>query len=308
MTTVDGLVGKIQQAVPDLVVRDARLSSSYGSYYFRLIVNDELEFLFPRTDQGNIRLNREIELLKALQGRLPLPIPVPQYWSPPNAPSGAAFLGYRALSGTLLSVALREENLPAPVFRRLVSQMANFMQALHDIPASSLGIDLPRSETREEISQMHADVHAKLVPAMRPEASGWIDRLFQPFLSNPHNFDYAPVVRHGALLGENIRIDPERGAVCGVDDFSRVSLGDPAVDAACLASISEAFFSELYQVDQDEIGELIWRAQFYKSTAALQSALAALEMGDDQAYQHGMAAYLPQSAGVPVDPRSPRTR
>jgi aminoglycoside 2''-phosphotransferase len=308
MDTIEDLIGRIHQAYPDLEVLDVCPFTSDAPFYHRFIINGELVFLFPRSDGERLRLIRETALLKALQGRLPLPIPNPEYLSAPSETAGAPFLGYRALTGTPITTVLSEKSLPAPVFRRIVSQMANFMQALHEIPAASLGIDLPRSETREEVAQMQADIHAKLVPAMRPNAGAWIDRLFEPFLTKAEHFDVHPLLRHGALLGENILIDPDLGVVTGVDDFSQIALGDPALDVACLASISEAFFSDLYQVDPDEIGALIGRAQFYKSTFALRKALAAIEQGDDPAYQPGMAAYLPQSAGLPAKNSAPRMR
>jgi hypothetical protein len=57
------------------------------------------------------------------------------------------------------------------------------------------------------------------------------------------------------------------------------------MDVAALATIGEAFFSKLYQVDKDAIAPLMWRAQFYKSTFGLRDSLAAA--GPDIAEANG---------------------
>jgi aminoglycoside 2''-phosphotransferase len=235
--------------------------------------------------------------LRSLQGRLPLPIPNPEYASLEPGQPGQAFFGYRRIAGVELTTRLREGPLPEGALVRIASQMANFMHALHDLPAGSLGAELPRAETRASISRLYEDVRQDLSPAMRPEAVAWFERLFKPFLANPENFSYRPVVRHGSLVGKNILIDPQTGAVTGVTGFSTLATGDPAYDAAGLASISEAFFSTLFQVDQEAIGKLLWRAKFYKSTFPLQEALANLHDGDPEVYQQTMSSFLPKPEG-----------
>jgi aminoglycoside 2''-phosphotransferase len=285
MDAPDAYVRRIRQVYPEFESLEASTVASQEPIKAVVILNDDLIFHFPLNQAEIEPLKREVSILSALQGRLPLPIPKPEYISLETDEPGQTFFGYRRLPGVQLSARLLEGPFPEAMFRRMVSQMANLMHALHDIPADSLGVDLPRAETREEIAQLAVDIRQHLAPQMRPEAADWAGKLFEPFLANAENFNFQPVVRNGKLNGTNILIDPESGTVTGVLDFSAIALGDPAMDVAALATIGEAFFSKLYQVDKDAIAGLMWRAQFYKSTFALREALAAARQDNAEAYR-----------------------
>jgi aminoglycoside 2''-phosphotransferase len=304
MEEAEAFVKRIRQVYPDIEPLDVQIIHGQSPVEDAVLLDDELVFRFPRTEADIEPLRREVASLRSLQGRLPLPVPSPEYAS---LEPGQAFIGFRRMPGVQLSMRLRQDTLPGHVFERIVIQMANFMHALHEVPLDALEIEIPTAETRTAVAGFAEDVRTELAPAMRPDAADWVDRLFKPFLANPDNFAFKPVVRHGSLTGNNIFIDPHTGAVTGVTGFSTLALGDPAVDVAGLGTISEAFFSELYRVDQDEIGRLLWRAQFYKSTFALQEALAGARLGDPEAYRRGMAPYQPRPAGSRVEDPSQRT-
>jgi aminoglycoside 2''-phosphotransferase len=274
MDAPETYVKRIRQVYPDIESLDARLVDGQDHLPTTLILNEDLIFRFASNEAEVEPLKREASVLSALQGRLPLPIPNPEFTSLDSADPSQIFFGYRRLAGVPLSALLKEGPIPENRFRRIVSQMANLMHALHDMPADSLGVELPRTETREEISQLAVDIRRRLAPQMSPAAAEWAERLFEPFLAKADNFDDQPVVRHGRLTGTHILVEPEGGAVTSVLDFSALSLGDPAMDVAALATIGEAFFSKLYQVDKDAIAPLMWRAQFYKSTFGLRDSLA----------------------------------
>jgi aminoglycoside 2''-phosphotransferase len=292
MDSAEPFVNRIRQVYPEVEYLDAQVVDGHPPFDDIVILNEELVFRFPRGEAEFAALKQEVAVLKALQGRLPLPIPNPEYASLEPGQPGQVFFGYRRFPGVELSARLREGPLPEGALLRIVSQMANFMHALHDVPAGSLGVDLSRLETRTSVSRLYEDIRRDLAPVMRPQAAAWVERLFKPYLANPENFNVRPVVRHGSLVGKNIFIDPQTAAVTGVSGFSTLATGDPAFDVAGLASISEAFFSTLFQVDQDAVGKLIWRAQFYKSTFGLQEALAGLRDGDPDVYQRAMSRYI----------------
>jgi aminoglycoside 2''-phosphotransferase len=297
MDSAEPFVKRIRQVYPEIEYLDAQVTNEHQPFDDVVVLNKEIVFVFPRTEADVVALRREVAVLKSLQGRLPLPIPNPEYVSLDSGEPGLIFFGYCSFAGVELATRLREGPLPKDALVRIASQMANFMHALHEAPANTLGVDLSRAETRQSISRLYEDIRQDLAPAMRPEAADWVEHVFKPYLADPENFAYKPVVRHGSLVGKNIFIDPQTAEVTGVAGFSTLATGDPAYDAAGLASISEAFFSTLFHVDQEAIGKLLWRAQFYKSTFALQEALAAFHDGDPETYQQAMASYLPQPEG-----------
>lgn len=294
MDTQTDYLKQIRKAYPDLEIIDSRLSPIKRKNNEILIVNEEVVFRFPRHQENAAAVLREAAVLRTLRGRLSIPIPEPVYIATDPDKGSGIFFGYCMLPGQPLSktpLDIHQILLDENRFRQVVSQMANFIRELHSIPPDSLGVDLPRSDTREDIEQLYSEVRKGLFNYMRPDAVEWVKRIFDNYLPDNTNFEYKPAVRHGNLTGSNILFDPATGAVSGVLDFSSLALGDPAMDVAGLASVSEPFFSFLYELDPDQIGPMMRRAQFHKSTFALRKALTGLLENDPVAFDRGMEAY-----------------
>ena len=295
-------IQSIQAAYPDLKVEDAVPFAGTHQFNDVVVVNDELIFRFPRYPEAVNHLGMEAQVLKALAGKLSLPVPQPEYLVVEPGQAGKVFLGYCKLPGVALSSKpfdTRPVYLDQDTFLRVAHQMAGFIKELHAIPPDTLGVQLPHRETREDLEAFYRDIRDDLFPHMREDATLWVRRIFDNFLEDPKNFTFQPVLRHGDLGASNILFDPETNSVSGILDWSSVALGDPAMDVASLATISEPFFSALYRSDPAYIGPLMPRAQFYKSTFALEEALSGLRHGDQEAFAAGIAPYLPvQVAGV----------
>jgi aminoglycoside 2''-phosphotransferase len=67
-----------------------------------LVVNESIVFRFPRTPSGVEALAVERAILRALRGRLPLPIPDPSYENLGTHQVGTTFVGYPRLPGSPL--------------------------------------------------------------------------------------------------------------------------------------------------------------------------------------------------------------
>ncbi len=76
-------------------------------------------------------------------------------------------------------------------------------------------------------------------------------------------------------------------------DFGFAALGDPAVDLASLPALGDRFLDRFYLRYPDLAAASVReRAQFYRSTYALQQALWALRVGDEEDFRDGIAAYV----------------
>src|SRR5947209_8371778 len=74
------------------------------------LVNGEFVFRFPRRQLGADCLANEIRILPHLEGRVPLPLPFPEFIAFPTPDFPWPFAGYRKLAGrTACAVALDEQ-------------------------------------------------------------------------------------------------------------------------------------------------------------------------------------------------------
>ena len=80
----------IARHLPDLSFRHARILPAAGQFNTVLCLDERWIFRFPKSPQAAADPAHELEILQRLRGRLPLPIPQPQFsaddarsaWSP----------------------------------------------------------------------------------------------------------------------------------------------------------------------------------------------------------------------------------
>lgn len=287
---VSDLCSRIEAIWPGLIPPDATGRATRGQFNDVLIVDDAWVFRFPRSAAAAETLRTEVDLLRALQGRLPLPIPNPELVQLGLDASARGIAGYRFLRGEPLTRATVTSRTPAEIVRIAV-QIAGFLHDLHAIPEADLPT-LPTADFPSDWADLFAAFSAELFPHMRPDARSAVTKSFADFLDGAGKSGFTLVLRHGDLGGENIRYDPASNRVTGVIDFGSATLGDPAVDLAALSWYGEAFVEALFQrypVLADP--GLRSRATFYRSTFALQQALWALRAGDTAEFEDGIGAY-----------------
>jgi aminoglycoside 2''-phosphotransferase len=286
------LLQRIQQAYPDLAIEQGTVQLTNGQFNKVLLVDPDWVFRFPRSPRAASILQTETTILQALQDRLPLPIPDPTHlaWDEPR--HQLAFTGYRFIPGvpltrTVLATASKEAS------RRLAMQLAGFLQALHHVPIDDLPLTLPVADGRDAWEQMYQRLQIDVFASLRPDARDAVSQHFEAFLGEPANFTYRPVLRHGDFGGTNILFDAVHHVANGVIDFGAAGLGDPAVDLAALSWYGEAFLQQVF-VAYPELADpaVQTRANFYRSTHALQQALWALETGDEAEFADGIARYV----------------
>lgn len=300
MTTEHLYLSQIRTVLPSISLDWVEITGS--QFHDVLIINKTWVFRFPRYRDGVARLIAEAKLLEALRGRLPLAVPDPihQRFDPPVP--GLAFMGYPFIPGEPFTQQWLDQVHDEFVRDDLARQLAGFLRALHSLPLASLPAALPGgpshialSESRDSWAAMYAEVRQKLFPSMRPDARRQVAAHFEAFLDDPALHDFAPALRHGDFGGSNILWDPERGIINAVIDFSFCAAGDPACDLASIWTLGDDFFQRLapwYDPDPARRQPLLARAHFYRGTFALKEALDGLRYNDQQAYQHGMEAFI----------------
>ncbi|HEU0027083.1 MAG TPA: phosphotransferase [Ktedonobacterales bacterium] len=272
----------IASMAPDLVVRSVRRDN--GQFNDVLIVNDAWVFRFPKSPAALASLPGEVAILRALAGRLPLPIPEPRYVSLGGEHPG---MGYPLLHGAPLS---REwlAAAPAPLRGQVAQRLGAFLRALHALPADVLAGQPPR-DGHEEWAELYANIRAHLFPAMRPDARDEVAARFGAFLSGDTGA-WAPAPRHGDFGAGNILYDAAAEELTGVIDFSSAGLGDPAMDIAALSTLGDAVLDRAL-IAYPEAAAYLERAAFYRSTFALQQAWYGLRDGSEEDFEWGIARY-----------------
>jgi aminoglycoside 2''-phosphotransferase len=271
-----------------------KIEQSGGEFNDVVVINGEWVFRFPRYREGVAQITAEANLLTALRGRLPLPIPDPVYQHIEPPVPGLAFMGYQRLPGEPLYREALDQARDIWVREDLAVQLAGFLRALHTIPLTEVPAALHAEDGREQWERMYAEVRAKLFPAMRPDARREVTALFEGYLDDPALQEFIPCLRHGDFGGSNILWDPAKGQITGVVDFSYCAPGDPAVDLAGIWSLGNDFIDRLaprYERDETRRAALLARARFYRGTFALMEALDGLKYNDPGAYQRGMEGY-----------------
>jgi aminoglycoside 2''-phosphotransferase len=282
-------LGLLRTNLPDLEID--RWEQYNGQFNDVLIVNDDLVARFPRSASAAAAMEREVVVLNALRGRLPLPIPEPVVVAR-NLEGQQTWMSYRIIPGVPLD---REQmaTLDHAAISRIAAQLAEFLRELHHIRLSDLPAELTAdvSEDRGDWLQMWADICDLVSPHMRADRFDAVAADWETYLADERHFAFVPTLRHGDFGIGNLLFDPETGVITGIIDFSFCGLGDPAQDlGALLASFDPAFVERVF-VTYPELRSGRDRAEFYTRTYALQQALDGLRDGDDEAFEDGISAY-----------------
>ncbi len=281
---------RIQAAYPDFKYESAAVNAD-GQNSLVLVVDDAWIFRFPKYDHVLENLATEIAILRAVQKRLPLPVPNPRFVNLSGQTAGYAFVGYRRIPGEPLWRDTYRRLKSPRVIATLADQLASFLSALHNIPASIIPVELAHAETREEWLDLYRRMREKLFPFMRPDARRWAENHFEPYLDQAGNFDFTPALRHSDFGASNILYDRAKRRICGVIDFGSAGLGDPAIDFAGLLSCYGEDFIQQCRRGYPRIDEFTARIHFYRGTFALYEALFGLENNDPKAFESGIAQY-----------------
>lgn len=287
---LNAYLAEIREYFPQIQPTSTRLLTAGGQFSTIVIVDDALIFRFPRSVHVAKELRREIPLLKALQGKLPLPIPDPIYIADDSVTGELAFMGYPMLPGQALTRDLIETIQDDFVVQQLAEELAGFLKALHSLPLELSAAEPTPSDSRAFWKRLYADFSEKLFPHMREDARHYVTQRFDEALRDDRLWEFENLLCHGDFGTGNILYSP--GHISGVIDFTFCGAGDPAQDVgALLASYGHAFIERVF-IAYPELRSTLPRVEFITSTYALQQALYALRDGNREDYDDGMQAYV----------------
>jgi aminoglycoside phosphotransferase (APT) family kinase protein len=211
-------------------------------------------------------IRRECHLLELLATVSPVPVPRPLFCA---AEDGV--LAYRKLGGQCLL------DVPPAV----AAALGRLLAVLHAVPPGRLeGLvdvdDPPLSEWQEEA--------ARLVPTIARHLSPGQQRAVRELLASQQPpSSTRGVFSHNDLGIEHVLVDPRRGTITGVLDWSDAAIVDPARDFGLVfrdlgpAALGEAL--KAYGADPEEAARLRERAVFYGRCTGLADLAYGLETG-----------------------------
>ena len=279
----------IKRHLPGLAFRRARILPA-GQFNTVLCLDERWVFRFPKSAHAAGDLAHELDILPRLQGRLPLPIPAPVFRAADDDTGAVLFMGYAMLGGQpLLRQRYAQMQASTDFSARIAQDLAEFLLALHKIPAAEAGLADAAEDGRTVCTRLYHAFRQDLYPHMRPDARAAVSQDFEAALADARLWRYESCLIHGDLGAGNILF--QNGRVSGIIDFSFCNVGDPAQDLGALLSSYGEGFAALLLAYYPALRGCLPRARFYCRQYALEQALYALRDDDQEEFEDGIASY-----------------
>ncbi|MEV4414693.1 phosphotransferase [Catellatospora sp. NPDC049609] len=195
------------------------------------LVGEEWVFRFPRRAIALPLLAHETAVLPRLAGRLPLPVPCPEFVGEPAGGYPWPYWGARLVPG----VELADSGLPDPQRVAAAADLGAFLRTLHD-PALAVAVAaavvLPVDPMRRGDAAVRAPMARERLDRLAAQGTWQPDPAVHALLdaAEPLGWpDGSPVLVHGDLHQRHLLLDGS-GRASGVIDWGDVCLADPALD------------------------------------------------------------------------------
>lgn len=243
---------RLEAAFPALKIGTIqRLGAGYHSEAF--LVNHAFVFKLPKSGHAGLALEKEAQVLRHLEGRLPLDIPVIQFYSPGNAAFAYPIIGYRCIKGRILTpqlygaFTLREKEKAAQT-------IADFLKALHQAPVPS-GIPGLREDFLQKLTQDYELIQALTFHRIPASAQAAVSDYYEAALRDAALQRGSQALIHYDLSCNHIVLDGRQNTITGIIDFGDTAVADTDWDFMYLMEESE---EELGR----EFGEMV--LQYYR--------------------------------------------
>jgi aminoglycoside phosphotransferase (APT) family kinase protein len=218
MLTVDARLELFKKQFPQEKIKSVQ--ERQGADHEILEINHTWMCKSAKTEEGVAALDREVKILKALQGKILTQIPEPVYYE-------ENFLVYKKIPGSpLISYAFfRYGNKQRS---KLICELVEFLLQLHKAfdqeQAHNLGLmqtDWPWSVEKLQENRHYLQDY--------PEMFEVFDNIIKMH-QKAQDQAFQPVLIHNDFAMNNIIVDPLTGQLRGVIDFADVAFDDPALD------------------------------------------------------------------------------
>ncbi len=190
-------------------------------------INDEWIFRFPRVEEFLQTLEREQLLLKYLQNRVSLPVPLYKYIG-----LRTAFVGYRKIFGEALNEKVYL-SYSVGIRQKIADSLALFLTQFHHAVSVEDALELGYKEYHLPLQWIEHNLFGTF-------PSNEIERIIGEALlytkQNPCSTKNL-VLLHNDLHGGNLAFDVKTAQVTGIFDFSDAAIGDYSVEFGKLFSI-----------------------------------------------------------------------
>ncbi|MEU4562727.1 phosphotransferase [Actinoplanes sp. NPDC023936] len=112
-------------------------------------------------------------------------------------------------------------------------QVAGLIDAIHAFPvAQARDCGVPEWNLRGDFTDDLEQVRTDLVPLLTPQAARTLLSVWEDYLADDANFDFAPTLVHADVAVDHLLVTDAR--ISGLIDFGDVAIGDPDYDLSYL--------------------------------------------------------------------------
>ncbi|WP_313800207.1 aminoglycoside phosphotransferase family protein [Cytobacillus sp.] len=219
----------VKKSFPQLEINEVQINNK-GWDNDILIINNEIVFRFPKSEQLLTKVLNEMQILHHLALKK-TSIKIPKY-EPVYSDSRLIGVKYPLINGESLSEVsdcLLNEKLENA---KLIS---DFLTKLHSIDCSNMNeTTLETIHTPYYWERLYTSVKHDVFPFLSTYQKNEISEVFISFINNYSNLSYQKTIIHGDLTASNIIYNKTLNRIEGIIDFTDAQFGDPAFDFAGL--------------------------------------------------------------------------
>ncbi|EDL66416.1 aminoglycoside phosphotransferase family protein [Bacillus sp. SG-1] len=217
----------IEVLFPDIIIQEVTAyEKGWDNDIF--IVNKEIVFRFPRSEEVASKVKDEIILLKHLAHKEPK-LDIPRYKGI-EMDGNLKCVKYNFMKGKSLSE-IKNSRLDL----HSAELLGDFLSRLHSIELSALKeTNITSFHTDTYWENLYESAKTYVFPNITHSERAEIQQFYEDFSNNPIYSNVNKAVIHGDLTAANILYNKEEECVSGIIDFTDAQIADPAFDFAGL--------------------------------------------------------------------------
>lgn len=266
---VDAYLRRIEQEFNIKIKKYSYLRWAFGNDVF--VINNEIVFRFPKTEQLRSHLPYEIDFLKFLKNKVKVHIPSYFYVS-----KAGDFAGYDLIEGKILTPSAFKK-LGRRNKEIIVDQLIEFINILHQIDFKRFALYKPgkREDFIEIEKRIEDEMRKKLFPKLSRNEVDLIKNFYRDSKKYLQGIPSSCPI-HGDLYAYNIIWSKDKTGV-GVIDFDDYLVGDPAKDFEVFYDYGQEYAELAYQkYSGPKDKDFLQRAKNYYKVHGIYTLLSSL--------------------------------